>query len=244
MWRCKTGASCELSCRLGYWTYGGPPEQDPFGGADAAEHAACLRSMRLSAAGVLDWMHKQHVPGVNERKRREKLQPVLTAMCEPYSAEELPGIAVYRSLHRDAGLQGDKTESELHRRLAHRSRLYQLELRVAPETADSVGRDAVQLCTGRTLHFPPTRRKDGWRGMYMCFDSVAEAAQARDEALFGIFGLCASTLNLIACLTLQHQRLMSFQRRSAVVLACLAANCGNQPTASSFIARLRAGARA
>ena len=179
------------ACRLGYWTYGGPPEQDPFGGADATEHAACLRFMRLTAAEVLDWLHKQHVPNATERRRRKRLQPILEAMGEPHNADELPGIAVYRHLLCAADMTGDESAEVLHPHIVHRERVYQVQLDLSLEHADSIERDAVQLCTGRRLRFPPSRRKDRRRVVYLYSNSIAEAAQARDEALFAIYGLCA-----------------------------------------------------
>ena len=181
-----------VACRLGYWTYGGPPPQDPFGGTNAAERAACLRFMRLTAAEVLDWLHKQHVPNARERRRRERLQPILEAMGEPHSADELPGIAVYSYLYRAADITGDESAEVLRPRIVHRERVYQVKLMLSPEHADSIERDAVQLCTGRRLRFPPSKRKDQRQDICLFFNSVAEAAQARDEALFAIYGLCAT----------------------------------------------------
>ena len=173
------------ACRLGYWTYGGPPEQDPFGGADAAERAACLRFMRLTAAEVLDWLHKQHVPNATERRRRERLQQVLDTRGEQYSADELPVIAAYRRLP-DYALIGDK---QAHNVAVKRKRWYQVEVTVADATAHSAAADTVDLSDGLLLRFK--QRAHGGHRLFMYFAEVEAAVLARDEVYFAIYGLCA-----------------------------------------------------
>ena len=182
---------CAYRCRLAYWTYGGPPAQDPFGGADAAERAACLYFMRLTAAEVLDWLDKQHVASANECKRRAALQLVLDAAGELHSADDLLGIAAYR--HLKVGSCG--ATATVQRLSARGGRLYQVSLTVRASIAAGMEAEKFCLTDGMRLHFPH-QCNTGNRRIIMHFSSVEAAVQARDEALFVIYGLCAPFLGL------------------------------------------------
>ena len=137
------------------------------------------------------------MPGARERRRRAKLQQLLTALRLPHSADELTGVAAYRHVTRYHCLPaGEGPPGPTKRGPKHKARrLFEVTLAVPAAVADAPGVAAARLTCGRRLHFPYAR--NGHKHLVWYFSTVEEAVQARDEALFATFGMCAPPLLLV-----------------------------------------------